>query len=46
MTTKALALELDNLKKTYKGGVEAVKGISLNVAQGDFFCLARPQRCR
>lgn len=42
MTTKALALELDNLKKTYKGGVEAVKGISLNVAQGDFFALLGP----
>lgn len=42
MTTKALALELDNLKKTYKGGVEAVKGISLKVAQGDFFALLGP----
>lgn len=33
------ALEITGLKKTYKNGVEAVKGLSLNVAEGDFFAL-------
>ncbi|MGL5466651.1 MAG: ABC transporter ATP-binding protein [Shewanella sp.] len=36
------ALVLEGLKKTYKGGVEAVKGISLRVQQGDFFALLGP----
>ncbi|GCF89470.1 ABC transporter ATP-binding protein [Shewanella sp. SW36] len=36
------ALVLEGLKKTYKGGVEAVKGISLTVNQGDFFALLGP----
>ncbi|WP_417761369.1 ABC transporter ATP-binding protein [Shewanella sp.] len=40
--TTSLALKLDNLKKTYKGGVEAVKGIDLAVEQGDFFALLGP----
>jgi ABC-2 type transport system ATP-binding protein len=33
------ALEIKDLKKTYKNGVEALKGVSLNVKQGDFFAL-------
>ncbi|PTA51292.1 ABC transporter [Shewanella morhuae] len=36
------ALVLEGLKKTYKGGVEAVKGISLTVNKGDFFALLGP----
>lgn len=36
------ALVLEGLNKTYKGGVEAVKGISLTVNQGDFFALLGP----
>ncbi|MCU8008803.1 ABC transporter ATP-binding protein [Shewanella oncorhynchi] len=36
------ALVLEGLKKTYKGGVEAIKGISLTVNQGDFFALLGP----
>jgi ABC-2 type transport system ATP-binding protein len=36
------ALEIDNLKKTYAGGVEAVKGISLAVEKGDFYALLGP----
>ncbi|MEI6858907.1 MAG: ABC transporter ATP-binding protein [Shewanella sp.] len=36
------ALEIKDLKKTYKGGVEAVKGISLTVEKGDFFALLGP----
>lgn len=36
------ALVIENLKKTYKGGVEAVKSISLTVKQGDFFALLGP----
>ncbi len=33
------ALELKNLTKTYSNGVYALKGISLQVEQGDFFAL-------
>lgn len=36
------ALAITDLKKTYKGGVEAVKGITLRVEQGDFFALLGP----
>ncbi|WP_438863975.1 ABC transporter ATP-binding protein [Neptunicella sp.] len=36
------ALQIDGLKKTYKSGVEALKGINLNVSDGDFFALLGP----
>ncbi|NQY34110.1 MAG: ABC transporter ATP-binding protein [Alteromonadaceae bacterium] len=36
------ALEIVGLKKTYKGGFEALKGIDLTVKQGDFFALLGP----
>ena len=36
------ALEVENLKKTYANGVEALKGISLSVEEGDFFALLGP----
>jgi len=36
------ALEVNNLAKTYANGVEALKGISLNVEEGDFFALLGP----
>lgn len=36
------ALIVDNLKKTYDDSVEALKGISFNVEQGDFFALLGP----
>jgi len=36
------ALEIDNLRKTYKNGVEALKGVSLTVREGDFFALLGP----
>ena len=36
------ALEVKELKKTYKNGVEALKGISLTVKEGDFFALLGP----
>ena len=31
------ALEVRDLRKTYKNGVEALKGVSLTVEEGDFF---------
>ena len=36
------ALEISGLTKTYKNGVQAVKGIDLCVEQGDFFALLGP----
>lgn len=33
------ALEIQNLRKTYANGIEAVKGIDLTVERGDFFAL-------
>lgn len=38
--TKAVLIR--NLKKVYQGGVEALKGINLEVEQGDFFGLLGP----
>ncbi len=36
------ALEISNLSKTYSNGLEALKGIDLQVDQGDFFALLGP----
>ena len=36
------ALEIDQLKKVYSGGTEALKGISLKVQEGDFYALLGP----
>jgi ABC-2 type transport system ATP-binding protein len=36
------ALEIHNLKKIYKNGFEALKGIDLSVATGDFLALLGP----
>jgi ABC-2 type transport system ATP-binding protein len=36
------ALQVNDLKKTYANGVVALKGISLNVEEGDFFALLGP----
>lgn len=36
------ALEIEQLRKTYSGGLEALKGISLNVTEGDFYALLGP----
>ena len=36
------ALEVNNLRKTYRNGVEALKGVSLQVQEGDFFALLGP----
>ncbi len=38
----APALRIDNLRKTYDNGVQALKGVSLEVAPGDFFALLGP----
>lgn len=38
----ALALDIQNLRKTYSNHVEALKGISFSVAEGDFFALLGP----
>jgi ABC-2 type transport system ATP-binding protein len=36
------ALHIQNLRKTYDNGVEALKGVSLSVEEGDFFALLGP----
>ncbi|MFH6909087.1 ABC transporter ATP-binding protein [Vibrio fluvialis] len=36
------ALEIDQLRKTYSGGFEALKGVSLTVNKGDFYALLGP----
>lgn len=36
------ALQINNLKKTYANGLQALKGINLEVAEGDFFALLGP----
>lgn len=36
------AIELNNITKTYKGGVIALKGVSLEVKEGDFYALLGP----
>ena len=36
------ALEINDLHKTYSSGLQALKGISLQVEQGDFFALLGP----
>ncbi len=41
-SSSAPALVVDNLRKTYGNGVEALKGISLTVHPGDFFALLGP----
>jgi ABC-2 type transport system ATP-binding protein len=40
--TSPPALVVENLRKTYSNGVEALKGISLTVQPGDFFALLGP----
>ncbi|MEI8634678.1 ABC transporter ATP-binding protein [Vibrio sp. PP-XX7] len=36
------ALEIEDLRKIYSGGFEALKGISLSVKKGDFYALLGP----
>lgn len=42
MATSEKALDIQGLQKTYNGGVKALKGIDLQVQQGDFFALLGP----
>ncbi len=41
-TDNMLALDIQQLRKTYQGGVEALKGIDLAVEAGDFYALLGP----
>lgn len=42
MGIMTFALEISNLRKTYASGTEALKGINLEVAAGDFYALLGP----
>jgi ABC-2 type transport system ATP-binding protein len=42
MATTTNALSVRGLTKTYKNGVQALKGVDLDVEQGDFFALLGP----
>ena len=37
-----IALNIEELSKTYPGGIEALKNISLKVESGDFYALLGP----
>ena len=39
------SIKLEGLEKTYPGGVQAVKGIDLEVADGEFVVLVGPSGC-
>ena len=39
------AIVLDDVRKLYPGGVEAVKGVSLNIADGELVVLVGPSGC-
>jgi ABC-2 type transport system ATP-binding protein len=38
----SIALSVKNLKKVYKGKIEALKGVDLEIKKGDFFALLGP----
>jgi ABC-2 type transport system ATP-binding protein len=38
----ASAVSVSNLRKTYEGGTEALKGVNLTIEEGDFFALLGP----
>lgn len=40
--SKQVALNIEGLTKVYKNGVEAIKGVDLQVQEGDFFALLGP----
>jgi ABC-2 type transport system ATP-binding protein len=42
MTKQIPALNIEGLTKVYKNGVQAVKGVDLQVQEGDFFALLGP----
>lgn len=42
MVNSVQALSIRNLCKTYQGGLQAVKGINLDIKDGDFFALLGP----
>ncbi|WP_026379284.1 sn-glycerol-3-phosphate import ATP-binding protein UgpC [Afifella pfennigii] len=39
------AITLRNVSKTYPGGVEAIKGVSLDIGDGEFLVLVGPSGC-
>jgi sn-glycerol 3-phosphate transport system ATP-binding protein len=38
-------IDLVDIKKTYAGNVPAVRGVNLNVADGEFIVLVGPSGC-
>lgn len=40
--TSTPALRVENIRKIYKGGIEALRGVSIEVEKGEFFALLGP----
>ncbi|WP_439530970.1 ATP-binding cassette domain-containing protein, partial [Pannonibacter sp.] len=38
-------ISLEEVRKIYAGGVEAVKGVSMDIADGEFIVLVGPSGC-
>jgi len=38
-------IQIDNVRKTYPGGIEAIRGISLDIKDGEFCVLVGPSGC-
>ncbi len=39
------SIQINNLRKTYDGGVQAVKGVSIDIKDGEFIVLVGPSGC-
>ena len=38
-------IQINNVRKTYPGGIDAIRGISLDIAEGEFCVLVGPSGC-
>jgi len=38
-------IQINNVRKTYPGGIDAIRGITLDIADGEFCVLVGPSGC-